>query len=162
MKKCKCGQMVASNARVCPHCGNRFTHPFVKALAWFIGVTFSLTVIMAIISGSQNHNANTSSTPARPVTIPVVRPTQDEASFVIQHCGKPDREFMEKAPGTTIRHLVYRRFKTELFFFRGADMPQWGLGNAFIPNRDEDMTMEEANRRMPCAKGQLHSFLESK
>jgi hypothetical protein len=158
MKKCKCGQMVASNARVCPHCGNRFTHPFVMALAWLIGAMVSLTIIIAILSSSESHTDKTSSTQLPPV----VKPTQDEATFVIQHCGKPDREFMEKAPATTIRHLVYKRFNTELFFFRGADMPQWGLGNAFVPNRDEDMTMEEANRRMPCAKGHLHSFLESK
>jgi hypothetical protein len=99
----------------------------------------------------------TSTTPA-----PVVKSGRDDAAFVIQNCGKPDHEFTEKASGATIRHLVYRRFNTELFFFRAADRPQWGLGNAFVPNQDEDMTMEEANRRMPCAKGQLHSFLESK
>src|SRR5258708_5055845 len=94
--------------------------PFVKALAWFIGVSVSLSIIMAIISGSPTP------THPRPVAAHVVRPTQDEAAFVIQNCGKPDREFREKAPGTTVRHLVYRRFNTELFFFRGADMPQWG------------------------------------
>lgn len=95
-------------------------------------------------------------------TAPVVKSGRDDAAFVIQNCGKPDRQFTESASGATIRHLVYRRFNTELFFFRAADRPQWGLGNAFVPNQDEDMTMEEANRRMPCAKGQLHSFLESK
>jgi hypothetical protein len=42
MKKGKCGQMVASNAKVCPHCGNRFTHTFVKALVWFIGISIGL------------------------------------------------------------------------------------------------------------------------
>ncbi len=108
-----------------------------------------------MISG-ENRTANA------PAPVAVAKPKQDEAALVIQLCGKPDREFMEKAPGTTVRHLVYRRFNTELFYFRGADMPQWALGNAFVPSRDEDMTMEEANRRMPCAKGQLHSFLESK
>jgi hypothetical protein len=160
MKNCPCGKTIASNARVCPNCGNRFTHPFVKALAWLIGVTLGLSIVTAIVSDSENHRVKTSSTPAH-VTAPV-KPARDDAAFVIQNCGKPDREFMEKASGATIRHLVYRRFNTELFFFRGADRPQWGLGNAFVPNRDEDMTMEEANRRMPCAKGQLRSFLESK
>jgi hypothetical protein len=157
MKNCPCGKTVASNARVCPNCGNRFTHPFVKALAWFIGVTIGVSIITAIVSDSESHSVKTSSTPAS-----AVKPIQDEAALVIQNCGKPDREFLEKASGATIRHLVYRRFKTELFFFSDAAMPQWRLGNAFVPNRDEDITMEEANRRMPCAKGQLHSLLESK
>jgi len=44
MHKCKCGNQVASNARFCPHCGKRFTHPFVRALAGlsvlFIGGAF--------------------------------------------------------------------------------------------------------------------------
>ena len=106
-------------------------------------------------SGSQTAK-KTTSTPST-----VAKPSQDDAAFVIQNCGKPDRDFMEKASGATIRHLVYRKFNTELFFFRDASRPKWGLGNAFLPNRDEDMTMEEANRRMPCAKGQLHNSLES-
>lgn len=42
MKKCKCGQMVASKARVCLHCRNRFRHFFVKALTWFIGISIGL------------------------------------------------------------------------------------------------------------------------
>jgi hypothetical protein len=108
-------------------------------------------------SDSMSHNLKTSSAPSH-----VAKAGQDEAAFVIQNCGKPDREFLEKASGATIRHLVYRKFNTELFFFRDAATPQWRLGNAFVPNRDKDMTMEEANRRMPCAKGQLHSLLESK
>jgi len=151
--------MGASNARVCPHCGNRFTHPFVKASAWLIGILLSLGLILAVMTSSKDHTVTTNPTP---VPLPATQLTQDEAFFVIQHCGRPDREFMEKASGTTIRHLVYRKFNTELFFYRGVDRPKWSLGNAFVPNRDEDITMEEANRRMPCAKGQLHSLLESK
>jgi hypothetical protein len=38
--------MVASNAKVCPHCGNRFTHPLVKALTWFIGISIGLLLLL--------------------------------------------------------------------------------------------------------------------
>lgn len=107
-------------------------------------------------SDSESQTVKTRSMPAS-----VVKSGRDDAAFVVQNCGNPDHEFTEKASGAMIRHFVYRRFNTELFFFRAADRPQWGLGNAFVPNRDEDLTMEEANRRMPCAKGQLHSFIES-
>jgi hypothetical protein len=161
MKNCKCGQMIASNARVCPHCGNRFTHPFVNILAWFFGISIAIALISAMFLGSQKQTAATNPTSA---SVPVLgtKTAQDEAAWAIKHCGQPDREFTEKTSGAAIRHLVYRKFSTELFFYRDAEKPHWRLGNAFIPNRDEDMTMEEANRRMPCAKGQLHSLLESK
>jgi hypothetical protein len=131
----------------------------VKALAWLIGILIGVSFIIAIISGPKKHDAAQLS---KIVNNPVAKGTKDEAAFVIKHCGLPDREFTEKAPGTTVRHLVYRRFNTELFFFRGTDMPKWGLGNAFVPGRDEDLTMDEANHRMPCAQGQLRSFLESR
>ncbi|SRR6266566_3540972 len=165
MKKCKCGQMIASNARVCPHCGNRFTHPFVKGLAWLMGITVVLFWITLIV-GSRHPSTQTTSgaTPpdavANPIDIPI-KSTKDEAAFVIKQCGRPDRDFLEKAPGTTIRHLVYRQSNTELFFYRDAKVRQWVLGNAFLANQDENITMEEANRRMPCAKGKLRSFLYS-
>lgn len=96
---------------------------------------------------------------ASPVNVPVVKSAEDEAALVVTYCGQPDHDFLEKAPGTTIRHLVYKRFKTELFFYRDANTPKWILGNAFVPAKDEEMSMDEANRRIPCAKGKLHSFL---
>jgi hypothetical protein len=133
MKTCKCGRMVASNARVCPQCGNRFTHPFVMVLAWAIGGVIGLSLMIAVISSSENQPVK----PTPVTAVPIAKPTQDEAVFVIQHCGKPDRDFIEKAPAPTIRHVVYKRFNTELFFYRGPEMPQWGLGNAFVANRDE-------------------------
>jgi len=51
VKKCVCGNPVANNARVCPNCGHRFTHPFVKFLAWFFGISFAIGIIS---SGSSN------------------------------------------------------------------------------------------------------------
>lgn len=68
----------------------------------------------------------TSTTPA-----PVVKSGQDDAAFVIQNCGKPDREFTESASGATIRHLVYRRFNTELFFFPCSRQATVGIGECF-------------------------------
>jgi hypothetical protein len=168
MKKCVCGQLVAANARTCPHCENRFTHPLVMALAWFFGICIGLSFILAIFSSSPDSSKrNTPSnipptaqtTAQAPTPFQAIKSTYDQAAFVIQHCGRPDRDFLEKAPDTTIRHLVYRKFNTELFFYRGADMPKWVLGNAFLANQDEALTMKEANQRMPCAKGELHSML---
>jgi hypothetical protein len=56
MKKCKCGNMVAGNARFCPHCGNRFTSRAVKMLAWVLVVFVGIPILIGMLlsSGSQN------------------------------------------------------------------------------------------------------------
>jgi hypothetical protein len=86
---------------------------------------------------------------------------------VIQNCGQPDRDWVEEGDlggGTLVgRHLVYGDYDTALDFF-GSGMPptRWRLVNVSFSNSGENMTDEEANRRMPCAKGQLHSWLKLK
>jgi hypothetical protein len=45
MRKCKCGNMVANNARFCPKCGHRFTSGCTMALAWFFGITIGLGIV---------------------------------------------------------------------------------------------------------------------
>jgi len=168
MRKCVCGQLVAPNARTCPHCGNRFTHPWVLGMAWFFGICLCFVFLVVMFQPTQTNTYPVPSTaqtqaPSAPTSssepFEAIKSTYDEAAFVIKHCGRPDRDFLQKAPDTTIRHLVYRRFNTELFFYRGADMPHWALGNVFLADQDETLTMKEANVRMPCAKGGLHSFL---
>jgi hypothetical protein len=94
LKKCKCGNPVASNARFCPNCGHRFTHPFVKAFAWFLGISFSLGIIASVASnpsvstmapgrGGAGSNSETVGD----------RQTQEssltEADQLIKNCGKP-------------------------------------------------------------------------
>jgi hypothetical protein len=50
MRKCKCGNQVADNAKACPQCGHRFTSGSVKFLGWFLLVVFVLAVIGAVNS----------------------------------------------------------------------------------------------------------------
>ena len=80
--------------------------------------------------------------------------------MVIRACGKPSRDYVEivKRQNTKVRHLIYKRFKTELFFYTDekASTP-WASGNAFEDAQDETITMAEANRRTPCAKGKLRN-----
>ena len=53
MMKCKCGGKVANNARVCPHCGHRFTSLPVQVLAGIFAVVGAGAVI-AMLSNSAN------------------------------------------------------------------------------------------------------------
>jgi hypothetical protein len=117
MKKCLCGQILATNARACPHCGNRFTHPFVSILAWFFAISIGLGLIGLLLLSSQMLTTVTNPMPSS-IAVSRINTGPDEAAWVIKNCGKPDREFTEKAAGAMVRHLVYRKFNTELFFYR--------------------------------------------
>ena len=64
-----CGKEIASNARVCPHCGRRRTHPFVMGCAVFL-VGILLIIIYASYIGRahaalENHPESHSATPAQ-------------------------------------------------------------------------------------------------
>ena len=37
-----CGKQIASNARVCPYCGRKRTHPFVMGCAIILGIMLFL------------------------------------------------------------------------------------------------------------------------
>jgi|HubBroStandDraft_4_1064222.scaffolds.fasta_scaffold358963_2 hypothetical protein len=56
MKKCKCGNAVASNAKFCTKCGHRFTSGFTKFVALMV-VVFGFFVIIAIITASNSGSA---------------------------------------------------------------------------------------------------------
>jgi hypothetical protein len=46
MKNCACGNLVARNARTCPQCGKRFTHPFVKAFTLLLVLAGLFALVM--------------------------------------------------------------------------------------------------------------------
>lgn len=111
MKLCKCGHQVASNARLCPHCGQRFTHPFVLALAVIFGVFIFMAVLGGVISAFmlQHHPAATAaaSTAVDPWNVEEQRNPMD---------GSPEvtlsREASNQLPGYfggSIRPVLYVR-----------------------------------------------------
>jgi len=164
MKKCKCGKPVANNARTCPNCGHRFTSAPVLFLAWGFGIILLGAMLGAIFGNSSTntqHQVTPSAASSAATSVPEVKAgiaKTDEAAMVIRACGKPSREYVEivKGQNTKVRHLIYRQFKTELFYYTDEKgSTPWTLGNAFEDGQDETITMTEANRRMPCAKGKL-------
>ena len=57
MKACSCGNHVAGNARFCPRCGKRFTHPFTMIFACVLGIGM-LGAIIATASRPAEPPAN--------------------------------------------------------------------------------------------------------
>jgi len=64
MRKCKCGNDVANNAKACPKCGHRFTSGFVKFLAVMFGFCV-LVAIIAMIAAGPNANVQSAPSPAQ-------------------------------------------------------------------------------------------------
>jgi hypothetical protein len=133
-------------------------------LAWGFGIILVGAMLGAIFGNSgtnSQHQIAPYAAPSPATSAPEIKAgiaKTDEAAMVIRTCGKPSRQYVEivKGQNTKVRHLIYKQFKTELFFYtdeRGST--PWALGNAFEDGQDETITMAEANRRMPCAKGKL-------
>jgi hypothetical protein len=57
MRKCKCGNAVARNARNCPKCGHRFTSAPVKLVAWVFAVVLGVGFIGALV-GTHTQNSD--------------------------------------------------------------------------------------------------------
>ena len=55
MRNCKCGNVVANDAKSCPKCGHRFTSGCTRALAWIFGIFIGVAILGALITGSQNN-----------------------------------------------------------------------------------------------------------
>jgi hypothetical protein len=158
--KCDCGKDLASNAHICPGCGKRFTHPFVKFLAWCFVAVSVLGIIGAIIGGNSSSNRAPSVT--SDTTAHLIPAKYDEANAVIGLCGKPTQDHPQElhaGAGSEGRALVYRKYNTELWFYRGPESSQWVLMNAFKANGDDTITVQEANERMPCLKGGLQEHI---
>ncbi len=87
MKRCKCGNQCAPNARTCPKCGHRFTSGLTKFVAWTFGIFLGLGVLGAIIGSIGNDSPTppqANRTPPSP-TSPQAKAEQDIAT-AIQLC----------------------------------------------------------------------------
>ena len=82
-----------------------------------------------------------------------------EAAKLIGKCGKPDKDFTKTEGGQPIRHIIYKKQNVELMYSRQG-VPAWALVGIFKASADENMDKEEANRRLPCAAGSIHTVLD--
>ncbi len=83
----------------------------------------------------------------------------DQAAKLIGKCGKPDKDFTKIEGGQPIRHIIYKKQNVELMYSRQS-VPAWALVGIFKASADENMDKKEANRRLPCAAGSIHTVLD--
>jgi len=70
MRKCKCGNRVAGNAKACPQCGHRFTSGTVKALGWFVVILVGVGALGAMSGGNGYTTSVYTPAPASPARPP--------------------------------------------------------------------------------------------
>jgi hypothetical protein len=136
--------------------------PTVKAVVVVGSIFIGLLVIGALVS---NDTPTTSSSSTNSATQSRMTPaTYDEIAAVTTACGQPTSKHLQElnaGAASEGRALVYRRYNTELWFYRGNDSKQWMLMNVFPAGGDQTITVAEANRRMPCMKGRLQNHFGS-
>jgi hypothetical protein len=82
----------------------------------------------------------------------------DQAADVISKSGKPQRDFVKIEGGQKMRHVVYKKANLELIYLLEADGKPSQLTGIFPANDDpmaDFVEPEDANRRLPCARGTL-------
>jgi hypothetical protein len=158
MKTCECGKEVASDARVCPNCGHRLTHPFLLFIGIVIICIFFIVFIAAIFGGSNSTSTATDST-SQPA------PTND-ANSLISRCGKPDvddsTDYDNPRPPIPSRMLTYNKAHLMFAYVPGGgakigDPPpyQWkafGVIDTRTKQAIDTLPLREIlTKRMPCA-----------
>jgi hypothetical protein len=135
---------------------------FEKKIVLFMIALFAFAMLIVITNKNSAHSPQGSQT-SGPAMIPA---KYDEAKAVIDLCGKPSQDHPQElhaGAGSKGRALVYRKYNTELWFYSGPESQQWSLMTTFGANGDDTITLEEANKRMPCLKGSLQEhFREPK
>jgi hypothetical protein len=153
----KCGkELHAATDHYCHECGTRRIRNFVKWTVCSIGVLIAIICTAAIFDSSVRVTAlppmpgHTSKPEGQ------MRPaTFDEMAAVIKGCGKPASnrpKELNAGAGSEGRALIYSKFKTELWFYRGLDSTQWMLFSAFPQKGDDVLEVNVLHTRMPCTK----------
>ncbi len=109
------------------------------------------------------HLVEVSATAVTPTPASVQDPTTatqgGEPAKLISQCGKPDKDFIRNEGGQPIRHVIYRKQNVELMYSREG-VPAWLLVGIVEANGDDSMETAEANRRLACAAGSIHTVLD--
>jgi hypothetical protein len=138
-----------------------------KALV-IVGVSAVVVIILFASLGGTKGEPATAAAP--PVTVAPAHMTATqraaasaapggEAARLIALCGKPDKDFTKNEGGQPSRHLIYKKQNVELMYSHW-NVPAWELVGIFEINADETMETAEANRRLPCAAGSIHTVLD--
>jgi hypothetical protein len=93
MRKCKCGNDVARNAKFCPKCGKRFTSSPVKFLAGLC-VVLLVVVILGAITASNSPQSAVSASPS--MTAPTPAPVKPKTSAEMTALRKEYASLIDK------------------------------------------------------------------
>src|ERR1700730_12190753 len=104
MRKCKCGNPVANNAKACPKCGHRFTSGPVLVLAWFFGVVIVVAFVGAI-TGSNNGTSQPAPSPAEQAASTKAQTSKKDVSKVPPASAQPKQN--ENQPDLDTRTAAF-------------------------------------------------------
>ncbi len=98
MRKCKCGNDVASNAKACPKCGHRFTGAFTKFVAWSFLIVFGIGVLGVIALDKLVDSPSSSTAPSSTTVAPATpAPTPAAAHTVSTRLTPAEKNYFGAA-----------------------------------------------------------------
>jgi len=139
MTTCTCGKKLAGNARVCPVCGERFTHPAVTVIAWMFGIVLVFGVVMTTShpqppSAAPKENEDPSLSRAATGAITLRKAVRNPDSFVLEEVlGMRDGSFCYS-------------YRAQNEFFGGIN-PE----HAVLPKKASNPDQSDAAWRRYCA-----------
>jgi hypothetical protein len=95
MRKCKCGNDVAGNAKFCPKCGKRFTSGPVKFLAGLCLVLLAV-VILGAITASNSPQSSVSASPSPSIATPTPAPPKPKTPAEMMQLRKEYASLIDK------------------------------------------------------------------
>lgn len=150
-----CKNPVAGNARVCPNCGHRFTHPFVMFLAALFVLALLGAIAQTMMEGSRTKASSSASSSTTPDWV------DNDADLVISRCGKPDHEmntaFDHPQPTLPSRFLTYKRAHLKFAYLAAGD----SLGEA-PPYKWKFVGIIDTRTNKALKAGELEQVLRSR
>jgi len=101
MRKCKCGNPVAGNARFCPKCGHRFTSLVTKLVVLFFVAPALLGVVFVMLAAMFRSNTAAISPAVQSNTVSAVATGEPPTGFRNFKWGAPPRAGFKKLIGPT-------------------------------------------------------------
>ena len=119
MRKCKCGNQIANNAKTCPSCGHRFTSGLVKGVA----VIFALPFFILIVAGVLNFGSSVAPTPQSSIQVTPQPPSVIKVASTGNEANDRLLALTELQKASALAHAVNEGCIGKRTFYMG-DLPR--------------------------------------
>jgi hypothetical protein len=142
-----CHSAYDNSALFCPNCGAAPGEPGHSIYGGSLLLAIGLLVLVGVWQLASLRAPVTKTAPVRPES-------PDDATLLIQRCGRPDADALGSHKDTLgdvgTRALIYRNAKVSAVF-KGGDETRWKAQGFFDTRTQKPLSNEQLVKRLPCA-----------